>query len=209
MWDNGEIKAWCSGLTKEDPRVAEIIKKMNTPERAKKISEALSGKQKSEDHKQKIAVLMKDYWSKEENRSRQSKRQAECVKNGMLTKATRVHGYLENPKKSVKKVYYRSLFELNAFLHMEASNEIVSYVVEPYRIEYEFEGKIRNYVIDCEVEYKDGRKVLIEFKPSCYLGYTKNEAKFEAARSFASGRGLEFEIWTEKSHSFLQAAHTP
>jgi hypothetical protein len=62
MWENGEIQGWCKGLTKEDPRVASIIEKMNTPERAKKISESLTGKLKSDTHKEKISKHMKSYW---------------------------------------------------------------------------------------------------------------------------------------------------
>jgi len=72
MWKNGEIKGWCAGLTKEDPRVAAIVQKMNTPERAQKISDALTGRSKSESHKAKIAKNMKSYWSNEDNRTKQS-----------------------------------------------------------------------------------------------------------------------------------------
>lgn len=203
MWKNGEIKGWCSGLTKEDPRVAALVEKMNTPERAKKISESLSGKQKSDEHKKKISENMKVYWSKEENRNKQSVRQAECIKNGMLTKATRVHGYFEMPTKSKNTVYYRSLFELNAVVHLECDNNVISYTMEPFRIEYEYEGKIRNYIIDCLVEYVDGKKVLIEFKPNCHLKNLKNIAKFEAAEKFALKNDMLFEIWSEKTHPFL------
>lgn len=203
MWKNGEIKGWCTGLTKEDPRVAAIIQKMNTPERAQKISDSLSGRLKSESHKRKIAQNMKSYWSKEEHREKQSRRQAECVKSGMLTKATRIHGYYENPTKSNKHVYYRSMFELNAVLFMETDDSISSYTMEPFAIEYDFDSKIRHYVIDCLIEYKDGRKMLIEFKPDCHLLDPKNIAKFEAASVFATNKGMTFEIWTEKTHPFL------
>lgn len=205
MWERGEIKGWCSGLTKEDPRIAAIVEKMNTPERAKKISESLSGKKKTDDHKEKIKEQMKSYWSIESNRQKQSLTQAECIKNGMLTKATRVHGCLENSKKSTKPVYYRSLFELNAVLHLENSIDVVSYELEPYRIQYEYDGKIRNYVVDCLVEYSDNRKVLIEFKPSCHLKDLKNISKFEAANTFAKNINASFEIWTEKTHSFISS----
>ncbi len=203
MWERGEIKGWCAGLTKEDPRIASIVEKMNTPERAKKISDSLSGKKKSDAHKAKIKEQMQAYWSDEDNKAKQSLRQAECVKNGMLTKATRVHGYFENPKKSSKLVYYRSLFELNAVLYFESNADIISYEMEPYRIQYEHDEKIRNYVIDCLIEYADGRKLLIELKPSCHLKDPKNLAKFNAAELFALKMNMSFEIWTEKTHPFI------
>lgn len=203
MWANGEIKSWCAGLTKADPRIASIIEKMNTPERAKKISKSLSGKKKSNEHKQKISDYMKEFWSKEENRSKQSIRRAESIKNGSITKATRVHGYFLNSKKAPKTVYYRSLFELNAILHLEADDNVLLYTYEPYRIEYLHKGLVRNYVIDLLIEYSNGKKMLVEIKPSCYLENSKNIDKFDAARKFSLENGMIFEVWTEKTHVFL------
>lgn len=205
MWESGDIKGWCAGLTKEDPRVAAIIQKMNTPERAEKISKALTGKKKSDDHKKKISENMSAYWSSEANRSKQSFRQAECIRNGMLTKATRVHGFYENSSKSSSSVYYRSLFELNAILHLEKDEKVSSYKFEPFRIEYRHDDKVRYYIVDCLVEYRDGRKVLIEFKPNCHIGDAKNQAKFSAASTFALNEGMTFEVWSEKTHPFLSA----
>lgn len=207
MWENGEIQGWCKGLTKDDPRIASIIEKMNTPERSEKISRSLTGKSKSESHKQKISEHMKSYWGEETNRERQSLEQAERVKNGLLTKCTRVHGYFNNPKKSSKPdVYYRSLFELNAILHLESNEDVISYTFEPYNIEYSFEGKVRHYIVDCLIEYNDGTKCIVEFKPNCHVTHDKNVAKFQSAQKFANDNGFIFEIWTEKSHQFLMTS---
>lgn len=206
MWESGEIKGWCAGLTKEDPRVAAIVEKMNTPERSQKIAKSLTGKRKSDSHRKKISEIMTAYWSNEDNRSKQSLRQAECVKNGMITKATRVHGYYANSKKSSQNLYYRSMFELNTIIHLEENTSVVSYTFEPYRIEYLYEGHTRHYIVDCLVEYNDGRKVIIEIKPNCYLRHPKNQTKFLAAAKFAQENGFTFEVWTEKTHAFLANA---
>lgn len=207
MWESGEIQGWCKGLTKDDPRIAAIVEKMNTPERAQKISNSLTGKPKTAHHKEKISKHMKEYWGDETNRARQSFEQAERVKNGLLTKCTRVHGYFDNPKKSCnERVYYRSLFELNAILYLESNEAVLSYKIEPYQIEYSFMGKKRNYVVDCLVEYRNGKKVIVEFKPNCHLKNDKNVAKFESAKIFAEKMGYEFEVWTEKTHDFLTNA---
>lgn len=204
MWENGEIQGWCKGLTKDDPRIAAIIKKMNTPERALKISKSLSGKSKTESHRDKISKHMKSYWGDETNRARQSLDQAERIKNGLLTKCTRVHGYFNNPQKSINSdLYYRSLFELNAILHLESNDDVVSYKFEPFQIEYNLDDKLRHYVIDCLIEYKDGNKIIVEFKPNCHLKHAKNIAKFESAKKFAEMHGFKFEVWTEKTHQFL------
>jgi len=207
MWESGEIKGWCSGLTKEDPRIAAIVKKMNTPERAQKISASLLGKCKSDSHRKKISENMSSYWSNEDNRSRQSLRQAECVKKGMITKATRVHGYFSNAKKSSQNLYYRSLFELNTIIHLEENPSVISFEFEPYRIEYQHEGNARHYIVDCLIEYNDGRRVIVEIKPNCFLSYPKNQTKFSAAAKFAQENGLSFEVWTEKTHTFLSNPH--
>ena len=204
MWENGEIQGWCKGLTKDDPRIAAIVEKMNTHERSEKISKSLTGKSKSESHKQKISEHMKSYWSEETNRERQSLEQAERVKNGLLTKCTRIHGYFDNHKKSSQpNLYYRSLFELNAILHLESSEDVISYTFEPYNIEYFFDGKTRHYIVDCLIEYEDGTKSIVEFKPSCHVVHEKNIAKFLSAEKFANENGFRFEVWTEKSHGFL------
>ena len=147
---------------------------------------------------------MKSYWSEETNRERQSLEQAERVKNGLLTKCTRIHGYFDNHKKSSQpNLYYRSLFELNAILHLESSEDVISYTFEPYNIEYFFDGKTRHYIVDCLIEYEDGTKSIVEFKPSCHVVHEKNIAKFRAAEKFANENGFRVEVWTEKSHGFL------
>jgi hypothetical protein len=206
MLKDGEYKVWNSGLTMDDPRIRKSIQQLNSKEANKKISIALTGKKKSPEHIIKITKHMREYWGKEENRKRQSKEQAERIKNGLLTKATRVHGYFSNHTKSTRdKVYYRSLFELNALTYIEKDSNIIEYTLEPYRIEYNLEeNKIRNYVIDLKILCSDGTKKIIEIKPNCYLKYDVNVKKFKAAQEFADKHGYLFEVWTEKTHPFLQ-----
>jgi len=209
MWENGEIQGWCKGLTKEDPRIAEIIRKMNTPARAQKISKSLTGIPKSLAHREKIQEHMQSYWSSEDNRRQQSERQADCIQRGMLTKATKVHGYYHGAKKSKNiSPYYRSNFELNAIAHFEANNDVRMYESEPFKIEYVYDEKTRYYVVDFLVEMCCGKKKLIEVKPSCFTNpqkYKANAAKFQYANEYANLHGYEFEIWTEKTHPFLSS----
>jgi hypothetical protein len=212
MWKNGEIKPWCKGLTKEDPKIKDMLERMNTPERARKISKALKGRPKSEEHRAKIRSNMQTFWSDETNRSKQSERQADCILNGMLTKATRVYGHYEGAKKSIgRDPYYRSNFELNAIKHFESNESVISYEIEPVRIDYDFDGRKRHYVMDFIVEWNDGSRTMIEIKPHCYTNYDRyrvNGAKFEAARNLASEMGYAFEVWTEKTHPFLSIVNT-
>lgn len=154
---------------------------------------------------------MRKFWSIEENRSKQSKRQADCVLNSMITRASKVHGYYVNVKKSVRTdLYYRSNFELNAIDHFESNESIISYEFEPMRIDYDFDGHKKHYVLDFLVKWKDGSKTMIEIKPHCYTNYERyrvNGAKFEAAEDLAEKMGCSFEVWTEKTHPFLSKVY--
>lgn len=60
MYESGELRIWNKGLTIEDPRVKDNIEKvMANPDRAKKISEALKGVPKSEEHKRNLSKSKK------------------------------------------------------------------------------------------------------------------------------------------------------
>jgi hypothetical protein len=89
---------------------------------------------------------------------------------------------------------------------MENSENIIQYKHEPFRIQYDMNGKIRHYVIDFLIEKSDGSKVLVEVKPHCYTNYERypvNFEKFKSAQIFGEKEGYSFEIWTEKTHPFL------
>ena len=117
----GKIQIWNKGLTKEtDERVATYTEKMNTPERAEKISKALARKEKSKEHKKKIIKHMREYWGKKENRDKQSKRQAEWIKNNsIICYKNSKNGWFNCTKnKGKKKIYYRSSYELSTLIHL-------------------------------------------------------------------------------------------
>lgn len=209
MWKNGEIVPWCKGLTKEDPRIRSIIEKMNTKERGDKISKSLTGKKKSKEHVEKITDHMRKFWAIEENKQKQSERHAKSIQDGMLTRATKVNGYFSNHKKATnEKIYYRSLFELNAILFLEKTNNIISYTYEPYRLSYKNNsGNVRTYVVDFIVTYDTGKQIIVEIKPNCFTNvdrYAINKHKFDAARKYAEENNMTFEVWTEKTHPFLK-----
>lgn len=80
----GNREPWNKGLTlDENPDNEGLLKlhrkmlKENNPERARKISESLSGREISENHRQKITEHWRQYWSKEKHRKEQRVRRAE------------------------------------------------------------------------------------------------------------------------------------
>ncbi len=70
---DGTLTVWCDGLTKEtDERLRVMGENIsNNTERSTKISKALSGVPKSEEHKQKSRIGIKKAWENEELREKQ------------------------------------------------------------------------------------------------------------------------------------------
>lgn len=205
MFKDGELKVWNKGLTVEtDDRVADYTRKMNTPERAAKISAALIGIPKSDEHREKIQAHMQEYWSHEEHRAVQSIKRADHIRNNGVTYQTTYHGWYNGLKKCVaSKVYYRSLFEYNALIYLEGNDEIQDYAYEPCRIPYTIDGKTRQYVPDFLIRKVTGERLLVEIKPHCHIKNEKNRAKESAARKYAAEYGYGFEYWTERTHPNL------
>lgn len=72
---NGELQIWNKGLTIEDTRVKDNISKMLLdPERGSKISKALTGIPKTEEHKNKLSKLGIKRWEDPKRREAQAKR---------------------------------------------------------------------------------------------------------------------------------------
>jgi very-short-patch-repair endonuclease len=92
MYESGEITVWNKGLTIDDPRVRDNIDKvMSNPNRGKKISIALSGVEKSEEHKNKLSIKAKIRWSNPVEREKQSlKLINRLIKNNYRNKKTKL-----------------------------------------------------------------------------------------------------------------------
>lgn len=86
----------------------------------------------------------------------------------------------------------KSSYETRFVEMLEADESVVSFVYEPFRIRYWFEGTQLWYIPDFLVVYRD-REELIEVKPKRMVGFAKNVAKFEAGIGFHVG----FRIITE------------
>ena len=205
MYASGELEVWNKGLTKEtNESILRGSVKMNTQERAEKISKTLRNKPKSDNHKKQISKNFTKYWSSEENKEKASKRQTEwLMDNGEICYKQSKSGWYTCKKSMKIKAYYRSSYELNALKWLDSCSDVCSYIYEPFSIEYLFENKARNYLVDFAIEYADGRKVIVEIKPDGKLDTPKNKAKFSGAQAFAQEHDFEFEVWTEKTHPFL------
>lgn len=128
-------------------------------------------------------------------------------------------GYI-NPK-SCKKLFeslsnepiiYRSSYEYKFIIWLETDKRVKSWGSECICIPYMYtDGTTHRYYPDYFVEMVDGRKMVVEIKPSsqtkkpvnenCWLykEYSKNVCKWKEAMKFCQAKGYEFRILTEKT----------
>jgi hypothetical protein len=117
-------------------------------------------------------------------------------------------------------ITYRSSWEKHAFYWCDRNTACVSWGSESTVVHYEHKGGRHRYFIDLTATFKtkDGlKKFLIEIKPHKQTvppqdsprkkkrtllmeqaAYSKNQAKWNAARQYAHRKGMEFVILTEK-----------
>lgn len=88
---SGELVTWNKGLTKETNegmrKLSEIMRKENSPNRARLISKTLSGKPKKKESVEKLKVALKKYWTPERKEERSHQRMLWIQKNGFETKS--------------------------------------------------------------------------------------------------------------------------
>lgn len=108
-------------------------------------------------------------------------------------------------EKNARNVHYRSGWELKTYRALERSPDVVRYKEEPFRIEYRVGGEDRGYWPDILVETRDGRRLVVEVKPSSQTRDPINAAKWEHAALFCERRDLIFRVWTERKIDQLSA----
>lgn len=113
----------------------------------------------------------------------------------------------------------RSKWELHFARYLDYHPNVIEWAFERTRIRYfdPVTRKLRHYIIDFDVNFKDGRKYLIEIKPRKETRpprkdkrksektkiyevktWATNQAKWEAAQKVCNTLGKEFKVLTEK-----------
>ena len=126
-----------------------------------------------------------------------------------------------NPKKYVgntKQIVYRSLLERRFMRYCDLNKDILYWASEELPVRYynPLDKKYHRYFPDFVVKTVNNDKYMIEIKPSrqvkkpkppkrktkCYMResfeYIKNQAKWQAAKSYCDDNDLEFKIISEK-----------
>ena len=126
-----------------------------------------------------------------------------------------------NPSKYAgdpKRIVYRSGWERKFMLYCDRNDEITYWASEELAIPYvnPIDRKVHRYYPDFIIKTKNGKRFMIEIKPSAQtkqpkpktkksrafmresLEYIKNIAKLQAADVYCNDNNMEFKIFTEK-----------
>ena len=126
-----------------------------------------------------------------------------------------------NPKKYVgntKQIVYRSLLERRFMRYCDLNEDILYWASEELPVRYynPLDKKYHRYFPDFVVKTVNNEKYMIEIKPSrqvtkpkppkkktkSYMResfeYIKNQAKWQAAKSYCDDKGMKFKLITEK-----------
>ena len=126
-----------------------------------------------------------------------------------------------NPKKYVgntKQIVYRSLLERRFMRYCDLNEDILYWASEELPVRYynPQDKKYHRYFPDFVVKTVNNEKYMIEIKPSrqvtkpkppkkktkSYMResfeYIKNQAKWQAAKSYCDDNGMQFKVITEK-----------
>ena len=91
-------------------------------------------------------------------------------------------------------VLCESQHERTFFHKVESSGLASSFLEQPLRISYRFEGRYRHYWPDAVVLLKDGRELLVEVKPRALFGKPKDMAKWRAATLWCHRNSIGFAV---------------
>ena len=126
-----------------------------------------------------------------------------------------------NPKKYVgntKQIVYRSLLERRFMRYCDLNEDILYWASEELPVRYynPLDKKYHRYFPDFVVKTVNNDKYMIEIKPSRQVAkpkppkkktksymresfeYIKNQAKWQAAKSYCDDNGMKFKLITEK-----------
>jgi uncharacterized C2H2 Zn-finger protein len=113
-------------------------------------------------------------------------------------KPTFREGYFVSEKNGGKKMHYRSGYECEVYEALETLNEVAAYDVEPFSVQYFFNGEEKKYFPDLSVQFTDGHVEIWEVKPKSQTDLEVNDAKWIAASNYSLIRGWDFKVITEK-----------
>lgn len=181
-----------------------MLGKHHSEETKQKMSEAISGRTYSEEHRKNISEGRKKMLDEQggftpEHREKISQATVRQYQNGFNPNLHHITGWHKSTKVPNGLIFFRSSYEKKAFMKLDDDNSVDSYLSEVVVVEYTKPGDDikSNYIIDILVKYVDGSQGLIEVKPESWLKDETVQRKLEAGKKKAEEMGLPFAVWTE------------
>jgi hypothetical protein len=99
--------------------------------------------------------------------------------------------------KKAGRIFLRSSYESVFARQLDNDNDVVTFTSEPLKIPYTHDERRKNYIPDFLVEYRDGKKEIIEVKPCTLVSSDEVSVKTSAAIKFCNDLGISYRIVTE------------
>lgn len=111
LYGSGELVIWNKGLTKEDDERLDYGDKISSNlERNKKISKALKGRKRPQYVLDKLDEGMREYWSKEENKEKQSHKRLLYIKENGFTVISNLENNFSKLLDNLNIDYYQQFY---------------------------------------------------------------------------------------------------
>ena len=154
--------------------------------------------------KVKLSLRHNKVLRKKVKKNREDRRIKEVKEKGFIrnrNKGSYVSGMFWSSKNN-REYIFRSTYEFAYFYILEQTDDVMSYIVEPFHLPYKhpFNGKIRKYYPDIMVLYRDGTMKLLEIKPASMVTDPVVARKASAARAHLLRNNIPatFEFITEE-----------
>lgn len=99
--------------------------------------------------------------------------------------------------KKAGRIFLRSSYESVFARQLDNDDNVVTFTSEPLKIPYTHDARRKNYIPDFLVEYRDGKKEIIEVKPYSLVSSDAVPIKTSAAIKFCNDVGISYRIVTE------------
>lgn len=152
-------------------------------------------KHPSESEVPKIGQMRATVWKDIDRKSGKMKQQKPRFREGFFSSI-----------KNGKEMHYRSGYEVEVYECLEYIPEVIKYDVEPFKVDYLFEGERHEYNPDLSIYFIDGHVEIWEIKPANQTQLPKNHAKWSACQHHCEQRGWQFVVMTEVGMGKLKRA---
>jgi hypothetical protein len=119
-----------------------------------------------------------------------------------MKKKSRKRAYKTGVHQSPKagECHYRSGWELKYMLYLDENADVVTYSYEKLVIRYvsnQKTNRMRRYIPDFDVTFSDGKRLVVEIKPSNKLNRPTVMRKIRAGEMWCRDNDVEFAVLTE------------